>query len=83
MVLKKRFSRIKQTWRSYEHLPRLLTIWSRIRFFLKPTLIIAVIYFSVVPVYFEQESLLRVYKDITIPSGPTSINLNFSDLGTV
>ncbi|NVM19827.1 MAG: hypothetical protein HWN80_19145 [Candidatus Lokiarchaeota archaeon] len=60
-------------------MPDKLQIWVKIKFILKPLLIVIGLLITVVPVYIEQESLLRVYKGITIPSGPVSINLNFSD----
>jgi len=79
MNLKRKFRTIKRTWKNFENLPNLLQIWVKLKFILKPLLIILGLITTTVPVYFEQESLLRVYKGITIPSGPVSINLNFSD----
>ncbi|MHA1376489.1 MAG: hypothetical protein ACTSR7_19600, partial [Promethearchaeota archaeon] len=79
MKIKSKFRRFKKNWKSFDTWPTMLKVWAKVKLILKPTLLIIGLLFTFMPVYFEQESLMRVYNGIKIPNGFISIGLNFSD----
>ena len=79
MIIKSKYRKFKKNWCSFDTWPAALKIWAKVKLILKPTLIVISLLLTFVPVYFEQESLMRVYNGITIPDGFVSIGLNFSD----
>jgi hypothetical protein len=70
-------------WNLVTNWPRTLKWWERFKLVFHPILIISILFISLVPSYFQQESLSRVYEGITLPSSEVSLNLNFTDPTTV
>ena len=78
-TIKRRIRKFKSDWKSMENWSNAPRVWTRSKKILKPILITISLLLTFIPAYFEQVSIVKVYEGISLPSGPISIGLNFSD----
>ncbi len=69
---------IKNAWRQTREWSAPLRKWTRVKVVLRYVLVVAGLLLAVVPNYFNQVSIGKVYEGISFPNEGFSLNLNFS-----
>jgi len=66
-------------WNLVANWPKNLRSWERFKLIFQVFLFISLIIITIVPSFLQQQSLVKVYEGITLPSSEVSFNLNFTD----